>query len=117
MDLAILVGSDSSADDKHREPHPPMPYPAAMSRASALLAALTSEPTSTSELYARVGYMNLTRVGLVAYEAFRAELVTLSAAGLAESDTGEDGSTLWRLAATSDEGPTLQRDARFRSGA
>jgi hypothetical protein len=79
----------------------------AMSRALTLLAALTDEPASTSELYARVGYMNLTRVGLVAYETFRAELVRLSAAGLAESDIGEDGSTMWRLATTADEGPTL----------
>jgi hypothetical protein len=78
-----------------------------MSRASALLAVLTSEPASTSELYARVGYMNLAQVGLVPYEAFRAELVKLSAAGLAESDTAQDGSTLWHLAAISDEGPTL----------
>jgi hypothetical protein len=83
-------------------------YPAAMSRASALLAALTSEPASTSELYARVGYLNLTRVGLIPYEAFRAELVKLSAAGLAESDIAEDGSTMWRLATSLDEGPTLQ---------
>jgi hypothetical protein len=69
-----------------------------MSRASVLLAALTSEPTSTSDLYARVGYAVLTRVGLVPYEAFRAELVKLSAAGLANSDVARDGSTVWRLA-------------------
>jgi hypothetical protein len=79
-----------------------------MSRASTLLAALTDEPASTSELYARVGYMNLTRVGLVPYATFRAELIRLSAGGLAESGTGEDGSTMWRLAATVDEGPTLR---------
>jgi hypothetical protein len=64
MDLAILGGAETSADDKHRERHPQMPYPAAMSRASALLAVLTSEPASTSELYARAGYMNLAQVGL-----------------------------------------------------
>jgi hypothetical protein len=70
-----------------------------MSRRSVLLAALTQEPASTSELYARVGYAALTRVGLVPYDAFRAELLTLSAAGLAESDTASDGSTIWRLIA------------------
>jgi hypothetical protein len=69
-----------------------------MSRASALLAALTDEPTSTSELYRRVGYETLTALGLVPYDAFRAELVRLSAAGLAERQPADDGSTLWRLA-------------------
>ena len=68
-----------------------------MSRASALLAALTGEPASTSEIYDRVGYVTLTRVGLVPYHAFRAELAKLSAAGLVESRTDRDGSTLWRL--------------------
>lgn len=68
-----------------------------MSPRSVLLAALTQEPASTSELYARVGYPTLTRVGLVPYDAFRAELVRLSVAGLAESDTASDGSTIWRL--------------------
>lgn len=68
-----------------------------MSRASALLAAVTREPTSTSELYDRVGYVALTRVGLVSYHAFRAELAKLSAAGLVESRTDPDGSTVWRL--------------------
>jgi hypothetical protein len=81
-----------------------------MSRASTLLAALTSEPTSTEALYERVGYATLTRLGLVPYDAFRAELVKLSAAGLAESDTADDGSTIWRLATPTDEpapgGPT-----------
>ena len=72
-----------------------------MSRSSLLLAALTSEPTSTSDLYARVGYLALTRVGLVPYAAFRAELDRLSAAGLAYRETSPDGSTLWTLAATS----------------
>jgi hypothetical protein len=65
-----------------------------MSRESALLAALTSEPASTSEVYDRVGYLTLTRVGLVPYHAFRAELGKLSAAGLIESHTGGDGSTM-----------------------
>jgi hypothetical protein len=81
-----------------------------MSRASALLTALTSEPTSTSELYERVGYATLIRVGLVPYEAFRAELVRLSAAGLAESHTAADGATMWRLTTAPGEpagdGPT-----------
>jgi hypothetical protein len=70
-----------------------------MSRRSVLLAALTQEPASTSELYERVGYGGLTRIGLVPYEAFRAELASLAAAGLAESDTGGDGSTIWWLTA------------------
>jgi hypothetical protein len=68
-----------------------------MSRASALLAVLTSEPASTSELYDRVGYMTLARVGLVPYEAFRAELARLSAAGVVAGHTAPDGSTVWRL--------------------
>ena len=67
-----------------------------MSRAASILAVLTDEPTSTSELYDRVGYRTLVRVGLVAYEAFRAELVRLAAAGLAERSTAADGATLWR---------------------
>jgi hypothetical protein len=76
-----------------------------MSRSSVVLAALTSEPTSTSDLYARVGYLALARVGLVPYEAFRAELAKLSAAGLAENEAGPDGSTLWKLAAPGDSFP------------
>jgi hypothetical protein len=76
-----------------------------MSRASVLLAALRSEPTSTSDLYSRVGYAELTRIGLIPYPAFRAELAKLAAAGLADSDTAGDGSTRWRLAA-SGTGPT-----------
>jgi hypothetical protein len=69
-----------------------------MSRRSVVLAALTSEPTSTDDLYTRVGYLALARVGLVPYAAFRAELAKLSAAGLAEKEAGADGSTLWKLA-------------------
>jgi uncharacterized protein YciW len=69
-----------------------------MSRESALLAALTSEPASTSELYERIGYATLTRLGLVPYDAFRAALARLSAAGLAAHDTAADGSTVWWLA-------------------
>jgi hypothetical protein len=73
-----------------------------MSRASALLAALTSEPASTSDLYRAVGYATLVRIGLVSYEAFRGELARLSADGLAESSTAGDGSTLWRLPTPAD---------------
>jgi len=67
-----------------------------MSRASVLWAALTDEPASTSELYDRIGYPVLVRVGLVPYEAFRAELARLSVAGLAERETAADGTTMWR---------------------
>jgi hypothetical protein len=66
-----------------------------MSSRSVLLAALTQEPASTSELYGRVGYAALARVGLIPYDAFRAELAVLSANGLAQSDTANDGSTIW----------------------
>jgi hypothetical protein len=65
--------------------------------ASVLLAALTAQPTSTSDLYDRVGYPALVRLGLVPYDAFRAELVRLSAAGLAQSGVDDDGATTWRL--------------------
>jgi hypothetical protein len=60
-----------------------------------LLDALTSEPTTTSDLYDRVGYLTLTRVGLIPYHAFRAELAKLSAAGLAHTENASDGSTMW----------------------
>ena len=76
-----------------------------MSRASALLAVLTDEPATTSELYDRVGYPTLVRIGLVPYDAFRAELMRLAAAGLAESDTAADGATLWRRPTTADSPP------------
>ncbi len=69
-----------------------------MSRESALVAALSSEPVSTSELYERIGYPTLTRLGLVPYDAFRAELARLSAAGIAAHETAGDGSTMWWLA-------------------
>jgi hypothetical protein len=69
-----------------------------MSPSSVVLAALTEEPTSTSDLYDRVGYRNLVQVGLIPYEAFRGELLKLKAAGLADSEPGADGATLWRLA-------------------
>jgi hypothetical protein len=60
-----------------------------------LLHALTSQPTTTSDLYDRVGYPALTRVGLIPYHSFRAELLKLSAAGLAQSEDAPDGSTMW----------------------
>ena len=74
-----------------------------MSRASLLLASLTDTPTPTSDVYDRVGYGALTQLGLVPYEAFRAELVRLSAAGLVTSEPGPDGSTLWRRAERADD--------------
>jgi hypothetical protein len=67
-----------------------------MSRESELLAALTDEPASTEALYQRIGYASLARLGLIGYPAFRAELARLSAAGLAEHHTAEDGATMWR---------------------
>jgi hypothetical protein len=76
-----------------------------MTAATTLLGALTDDPTSTSELYDRVGYPALVRAGLVPYEAFRAELVKLSAAGLAERGTDDDGATTWRRPAPADAEP------------
>jgi hypothetical protein len=81
-----------------------------VSRASVVLAALSGDPTSTSDLYDRVGYGTLVGVGLVAYEAFRAELVSLSDAGLAEGETPDDGPTMWRLR----EAPASSDDAGER---
>ncbi len=75
-----------------------------MSRAAALIDALTDEPTSTSELYDRVGYSTLVRVGLVPYERFREELSKLAASGIVERDTAEDGSTRWRRSTEGDPG-------------
>ena len=66
-----------------------------MPRESELVGYLTSDPTSTSDLYERVGYTTLARLGLIPYPAFREALAKLSAAGLARHDTAEDGSTLW----------------------
>jgi hypothetical protein len=70
-----------------------------MSRTSVLLAALQRGPASTPDLYARVGYAALTRFGLVAYDAFEAELAELLSQGVVHSEPGRDGSTVWRLAA------------------
>lgn len=72
-----------------------------MSGTSVLLAALTEELVSTSDLYDRVGYIALARVGLIPYPAFRSELEALAAAGLATSVPAGDGSTLWRVAPAS----------------
>jgi hypothetical protein len=69
-----------------------------MSRESVLLGALTTELTSTSDLYERVGYGALARIGLIPYHAFRAELVRLESTGLLASETASDGSTMWRIA-------------------
>jgi hypothetical protein len=67
-----------------------------------LLSALTAEPTTTSDLYDRIGYATLARVGLIPYEAFRAELAALAALGKAVTGTAQDGATTWRL-----PGPTM----------
>jgi hypothetical protein len=69
-----------------------------MSRTSELMAVIGSEPTSTSDLYDRVGYPALARLGLIPYRAFRAELAALAATGAIESATAPDGSTVWRRA-------------------
>ena len=74
-----------------------------MSRASVLEAALSAQPTSTSDLYDRIGYPALARLGLIPYPAFRSELAKLSAAGVAETQTAPDGATLWSLAHASRE--------------
>ena len=70
-----------------------------MSDPSPILSALTHEPTSTEALYERVGYATLASLGLIPYDAFRAELSKLAAAGHAEKHTVEEGATLWRLPA------------------
>lgn len=75
-----------------------------MSRTSALMAAISTDPTSTSDLYDRIGYATLVRLGLIPYHAFRAELAALAATGAIESATGPDGSTMWRRA-TENEPP------------
>ena len=68
-----------------------------MSRESVLLGVVTIDPTSTSELYERVGYGTLAEVGLIPYHSFRGELEKLQAAGMIASQAGEDGSTMWYL--------------------
>jgi hypothetical protein len=61
-----------------------------------VLASLADEPTSTSELYDRVGYPALVRAGLVSYHAFRDTLEALVAEGRASFATADDGATVWR---------------------
>ena len=73
-----------------------------MSRESVLMGVLTIDPTSTSDLYERVGYGTLAEVGLIPYHSFRGELEKLKAAGVVESEPGEDGSTMWYLTSDSD---------------
>ncbi len=68
-----------------------------MSRESVLMGVLTIDPTSTSDLYERVGYGTLAQVGLIPYHSFRAELEKLEAAGFVGSEAGQDGSTMWYL--------------------
>jgi hypothetical protein len=82
-----------------------------MTAATILLDVLSDEPTSTSDLYERVGYPALVRAGLVPYDAFRAELVRLSAVGLAEQGTDADGATTWRRPAPEAAGETAAREA------
>jgi hypothetical protein len=67
-----------------------------MTRASMLIASLTDEPVSTSDLYERIGYPALVELGLIPYDAFRDELAALAALGAVESDKAPDGSTTWR---------------------
>lgn len=69
-----------------------------MSRAAALMAVISTEPTSTSDLYDRIGYPALARLGLIPYHAFRDELEALAATGAIESATAPDGSTVWSRA-------------------
>ena len=66
-----------------------------MSQTSVLLATVTVEPASTSELYERVGYPTLARLGLIPYAAFRDALERLAAAGEIEAHTAPDGATMW----------------------
>ena len=70
-----------------------------MSQTSLLLAVISAEPASTSELYDRVGYPTLARLGLIPYRAFRGALTELAAAGAIESHTAADGSTMWSRSA------------------
>jgi len=60
------------------------------------MAVISTDPMSTSDLYDRIGYATLVRLGLVPYQAFRAELAALAATGAIESATAPDGSTVWR---------------------
>lgn len=66
-----------------------------MSRESVLLAALTPQPASTSDIYDRIGYAALTQIGLVPYDKFKAELGKLENAGLILHAAAADGTTTW----------------------
>lgn len=72
-----------------------------MSRESVLRGVLTIDPTSTSDLYERIGYRRLAEVGMIPYHQFRAELAKLEAAGIVASEAGNDGSTMWSLVSES----------------
>lgn len=72
-----------------------------MSRESVLLGVLTIDPTSTSELYERVGYGVLATAGLIPYHSFRGELEKLEAAGIVQREAGPDDSTMWSLTSES----------------
>jgi hypothetical protein len=77
--------------------------PTPAGRWSILVAALGDEPRSTSDLYDRVGYPALMRMGLIQYDAFRGALAALEREGEAQSAPAPDGSTLWRLPAPDPE--------------
>jgi len=68
-------------------------------RAAALLALLSDRPQTTGDLYDRMGYPALVRLGLVPYDAFRATLADLEREGFAVSETSEEGPTWWRRTA------------------
>ena len=72
-----------------------------------LLAVVSAEPASTSELYERIGYPTLARLGLIPYGAFREALARLAATGVIESDTASDGSTMWRRSIEDEPGGGL----------
>jgi hypothetical protein len=72
-----------------------------MSRESVLMGVLTIAPTSTSDLYERVGYGALVEVGMISYHEFRGELEKLEVAGAVTSEAGADGSTMWSLTSKS----------------
>ncbi len=61
-----------------------------------MLDLLSDVPQTTGDLYDRMGYAALVRIGLVPYDAFRATLAELERAGLAVSETSEEGPTSWR---------------------
>ena len=69
-----------------------------------LLAVVSAEPASTSELYERIGYPTLARLGLIPYAAFHEALERLAASGVIQSHTGPDGSTMWRRSGENEPG-------------